>query len=88
MWLAESSRWPEGRIVGDGWVMLPTCERFEMLVDGRVELNRPALAECFLECPFAAAENEPTEGDVVGGFDARGDMPGRPWPCPWASFGE
>ena len=57
--------------------MLPTWERLEVLVDGRVESNRPALAECFLECPFAAAVKDPTEGEVVGGLAARGDMPGR-----------
>jgi hypothetical protein len=70
--------------VGDGCAILPTCDRFEVLVDGKVESNRPALAECFLECPLAAAVKDATDGDMVGGFCASGDMPGRPW----ASLGE
>jgi hypothetical protein len=64
--------------------MLPTCERFDVLVEGKVELNRPALAECFLEWPFAAAEKDPTDGDVVGGFNDSGGMPF----LAWTSLGE
>ena len=64
--------------MGEGCcAMLPTCDKFEVLVDGSVESNSPALAECFLECPFAAAEKDDTEGDTVCGFCDRGDMPGR-----------
>lgn len=61
--------------------MVPTWERFEVLVDGRVESNNPALAECLREWPLMEAEEkEAAEGDVklvalVGGFSESGDMP-------------
>jgi hypothetical protein len=61
--------------------MVPIWERFDVLVDGRVESNNPALAECLREWPLMEAEEkEAAEGDVklvalVGGFSDSGDMP-------------
>lgn len=65
--------------------MLPTCDKLDVLVDGRFESNRPAFAECFLEWPLVTGENEAADGDVaLVGFSERGDMP----LLAWASLGE
>lgn len=61
--------------------MVPTCERFEVLVDGRVESKSPALAEFLREWPFLPeVKEEDDDGDsrlvaLVGGCNDNGDIP-------------
>jgi len=70
--------------VGEVWAT-PICARFEVLVDGRVGSNNPALCECLRECPTTLPENVAEAGDValVGG-SVKGEGPLRGW----ASFGD
>lgn len=55
IWLADSAEFAEAAAAtaaiaaAPAVVFMLTCERFEVLVDGRVESNKPCVAECFLE---------------------------------------
>lgn len=61
---------------------MPICDRFEVLVEGRVESNSPALAEFLREWPFLTeAKVDDDEccdsrlAAVVGGWKDNGDIP-------------
>lgn len=52
--------------MGDGWAM-PTWERFEVLVDGRMGSNRPAFCDVFRAWPWRLKVEGAGEVALVGG---------------------
>lgn len=47
------------------WLM-PTCDRFDVLVDGSVGSNNPGVAECFLAWFFIRGDDAPCVGPLAG----------------------
>ena len=49
---------------GPPW-LIPTCDKFEVLVDGKLESNNPCEFECFLEWPFSIGDEAPCVTDLI-----------------------
>lgn len=63
IWLADSAALE--LLACPPWLM-PTCDRFDILVDGRVGSNSPGWAEYFLVWFFIIGEDDPPVGTLAG----------------------
>lgn len=70
IWLADKPpvAGPEAWLLGP----IPTCDRLEVLVEGRVGSNMPWVAACFLEWVLRTGDDEPwaaVRGAAGRGYD-------------------